>query len=204
MRRVSQHKQRLIEAATRLFRRHGFASTGINEILIESGAPKGSLYHYFPEGKIQIGEAAVHTAGAQVAAMLDELLATTQSAGDFLEAYAEHLAQWLRDSEFQEGCPIATTLLETTPQSDRIVSAGEAVIECWLARVSRAFERDGVSAEEARDCALAAISAFEGALLLARVQRSTRPLEAVVRHFGPRSGRALEVRRTAANDEPAC
>ena len=42
-----------------LFRRQGYAGTGLNDIVELSGAPKGSLYHYFPDGKASIAEAAV-------------------------------------------------------------------------------------------------------------------------------------------------
>jgi len=45
------HKENLVRTAMRLFRRQGYASTGLQQILAESGAPRGSLYHYFPGGK---------------------------------------------------------------------------------------------------------------------------------------------------------
>ena len=38
-----KHRGAIVRAAATLFRRHGFAATGINEIVAESGAPKGSL-----------------------------------------------------------------------------------------------------------------------------------------------------------------
>ena len=48
MGRAAAHKQNLVRTAMRLVRRQGYASTGLQQILAESGAPKGSLYHYFP------------------------------------------------------------------------------------------------------------------------------------------------------------
>ena len=59
-----RHRGAIVRAAATLFRRNGFAATGINEIAEVSGAPKGSLYHYFPDGKDQIAEAAIRFAGA--------------------------------------------------------------------------------------------------------------------------------------------
>lgn len=56
---VPRHRQPIINAAVALFRRQGFARTGLNEIEDISGAPKGSLYHYFPLGKSSIAVAAV-------------------------------------------------------------------------------------------------------------------------------------------------
>ncbi len=56
---LPKHRSAIIAAAAKLFRRQGYAATGINEIADAAGAPKGSLYHYFPDGKDQIAEAAV-------------------------------------------------------------------------------------------------------------------------------------------------
>ena len=44
-------RDRLVTAATRLFRQRGYDGTGVAEILAAAGVPKGSLYHYFPDGK---------------------------------------------------------------------------------------------------------------------------------------------------------
>ena len=67
------HKDNLTSTAMRLFRRQGYASTGLQQILAESRAPKGSLYYYFPNGKEQLGEAAVRLAGRLVGETLTEL-----------------------------------------------------------------------------------------------------------------------------------
>ena len=64
---VPKHREPITDAAVRLFRRKGYAATGLNEIVEVSGAPKGSLYHYFPEGKASIAVAAVEEAGRRVA-----------------------------------------------------------------------------------------------------------------------------------------
>lgn len=51
-------RDRLVQAATRLFRQRGYDGTGLTEILTEAGVPKGSLYHHFPEGKADLACAA--------------------------------------------------------------------------------------------------------------------------------------------------
>ena len=67
------HRQALVETAMRLFRRQGYASTGLNQILSESQAPKGSLYYYFPGGKEALAVAAVELAGSLLKDMLVRL-----------------------------------------------------------------------------------------------------------------------------------
>src|SRR5262245_34793894 len=101
----------------RLFRRQGYASTGLSQIVAESGAPKGSLYHYFPSGKEALGESAIALAGGLMQETLAALAARHREPAAFLRAYCRTMARWMEESGFASGCPIATTLLETAPQS---------------------------------------------------------------------------------------
>src|ERR1700759_4433398 len=101
----------MVESAVWLFRRQGYAATGLAEILAASGAPKGSLYHYFPGGKAEIGAAAVRRAGERVTATLTHLASSSSGAGELLARYLVLLAGWMRMSGFRDGCPITTTLL---------------------------------------------------------------------------------------------
>jgi len=182
--RTGKHRQRLLQTAVRLFRQKGYAATGLNEILARSGAPKGSLYHYFPGGKDEIGAEAVSAAGAVVARTLASLSTETRSGREFVAAYTALLGRWIEASDYRDGCPIATTLLETAPASEAITAAGGRVLAEWIRVISGAFARDGLDPAVAARRALVFVAAIEGALLLARVQRSTAPLEAVAREFG--------------------
>ncbi len=170
------HKQALVETAMRLFRRQGYASTGLAQILSESGAPKGSLYHYFPGGKEQLGEAAVVLAADRMAGTLAALAERHAAPEAFLKAYARTLAGWMEESDFRSGCPVATTLLETVPGSPRLAAVGERAFDAWIAIVADVFARDGRGRAVARRDAQLVVAAMEGALILARVRRSTRPV----------------------------
>ena len=44
MAQAPRHRDAIVQTAARLFRQQGFAATGLNQIVEESGAPKGSLY----------------------------------------------------------------------------------------------------------------------------------------------------------------
>lgn len=172
----SRHRSNILSAAITLFRRRGYAATGLKDILQESHAPKGSLYHYFPQGKEQLGEEAVLLAGSVVSQTLRQLAAEHESAADVLRAYGRMLANWLEASAFQDGCPLATTLLETTPQSSRMAAAGQHAFNQWIADIRGVLERQGADVETARRLAQLAIATIEGALLQARVQSSARPV----------------------------
>jgi len=179
-----RHRGAIVRAAAALFRRNGYAATGINEIADVSGAPKGSLYHYFPGGKDQIGEAAVRFAGAGVVATLEKLEHEHGSASAMIRAYCKLLAGWMAKSGFRDGCPIATTLLEAAPRSTDMATAGREAFAGWCAVIARALVRDGFGKAEARRLSILVVSSIEGALILARVEASAQPIEEVARALG--------------------
>jgi TetR/AcrR family transcriptional repressor of lmrAB and yxaGH operons len=174
--KASRHKQNLVRTAMRLFRRQGYASTGLQQIVAESGAPKGSLYHYFPTGKEALGESAVEMAGGLVREMLTGLALRHREPQAFLRAYCQVMAGWMAESGFRSGCPIATTLLETAPQSPAITAAGLGAIDGWIEVIAGVLARGGRPKREARSRAQLVVAAMEGALILARIRRSTRPI----------------------------
>ena len=176
-----KHRGAIVRAAATLFRRNGYAATGINEIAEVAGAPKGSLYHYFPDGKDQIGEAAVRFAGKGVVVTLEKLEQEHRTAAAMMQAYCRLLVGWMAKSGFRDGCPISTTLLESAPQSESIALAGREAFANWRAVIARALVRDGFSKVEARRLSTLAVSALEGSLILARVESSGEPIEAVGR-----------------------
>jgi TetR/AcrR family transcriptional repressor of lmrAB and yxaGH operons len=176
MANAAQHKDNLVRTAMRLFRQQGYASTGLLQILSESGAPKGSLYHYFPDGKEALGRAAVELAGDLIAEMLAGLAARHKTPRAFVKAYCETMAGWMEESEFRSGCPIATTMLETAPHSPALTAAGNKAIDRWIEIAASVFTRAGEPPREAKTKAQLLIATMEGALLLARMRQSPRPI----------------------------
>ncbi len=173
---AAKHRNSIIASAIRLFRQRGYAATGLNDILKHSGAPKGSLYHYFPGGKEQLGEEAVTVAAEVVTQTLTDLRSQHACAPDMLRGYGQLLAGWVTQAGFAEGCPIATTLLETTPQSPPLALAGQQAFARWCEVFVLQLRDDGVAAERAQRWAQLMICTVEGALLLSRVQASVLPI----------------------------
>jgi TetR/AcrR family transcriptional repressor of lmrAB and yxaGH operons len=165
-------RDRLLDSAVDLLQRQGYHGTGLNELLERSEAPRGSLYHYFPGGKEQIGAEAIARAGGQVAAAVAHLLRAKPSVADAVEALAGLLAAGLEASDFERGCPIATTALEVTPRSEPIRAAVQASFESWLAPLRERLEATGFDRGEAARRADLAIAALEGALVLARAREN--------------------------------
>jgi AcrR family transcriptional regulator len=173
---AAKHKESLVRTAMRLFRRQGYAATGLQQILAESGAPKGSLYHYFPNGKDALGEAAIGMAAGMIRELLADLAARHRQPKAFLRAYCKVMAGWMEESGFQSGCPIATTLLETAPQSPSITAAGRRAVDGWIEVVAGVLANGGMERREAWSTAQLIVAAMEGALILSRIRLSTRPI----------------------------
>ena len=180
----AKHRAAIVGAAIGLFRKNGYSATGMNDIVAESGAPKGSLYHYFPGGKAEIGAAAVTVAGEVTLTALQGLAAQAASPAAFIRGYFSWMGGGLERSGFRMGCPLATVLLETAPQDARMAAAGRAVFAQWAGVVAGVLARDGVAEDAALRLGSLAVSAIEGALLQARVAESLAPLEVVEAALG--------------------
>ena len=181
--RAALHKENLVQTAMRLFRRQGFAATGLQQILTESGAPKGSLYHYFPGGKDALAVAAVELAGRLISEELDRLAQQVESPEALLAAYADTLGRWMEEGSFTSGSPITTVLLECAPRNEAVTAVGRAAHDDWIRIIAEVYRTAGLEAEEAQERAELAIISFEGALILARVRESAAPLHLVARRL---------------------
>jgi TetR/AcrR family transcriptional repressor of lmrAB and yxaGH operons len=172
-------REAFIATTGRLLRRQGYASTGLNEIVARSGAPKGSLYFHFPGGKEELAVAAMQRAGEQLGAAIVAILSSSEDLGETLTRLVDALAAGLEASGYQDGCPIATVALEAATDSEAVRATAAASFDSWLESLQARLMQAGLSCSVARRRALLVLSAIEGALVLARAQRNLAPLEAV-------------------------
>ena len=170
-------RARLLDTMARLMQRQGFAATGLQQILRESGAPKGSLYHHFPGGKEQLAAEAVTLSGRRVAQAIDAMLDNITDPGEVTSAIAHALARQLSNSGFVEGCPLATVVLETPAGSTAIAVALDEAFSSWQQLLATRLRERGRTSTDAARLATFAMSAIEGALLLSRAHRRTDPLD---------------------------
>ena len=92
MPRPDRSRAALIDTAATLFRRQGYAATGLNQILDEAGVRPGSLYHHFPQGKQQLAAAVVDGAGAAIGGLLRRLLARDIPVADIVDRWVDVLS----------------------------------------------------------------------------------------------------------------
>jgi AcrR family transcriptional regulator len=179
--RGSTSRQRMIRSAAVLMRTRGVEATSFSEVLALAKAPRGSIYHHFPHGKAQLIEEATLYAGEFTALGLTAALAQDDAVAA-VRAFAHGWDQILEESDFAAGCPVVAATLE----GDRSPGAREAAalsFRRWEDLLTEGLERHIPSGERARSLATLVIAALEGAVVLARAERSTAPVERVAREL---------------------
>lgn len=171
-----QSRQRLVDATATLLQRQGYHATGLAEVVAESGAPRGSLYFYFPGGKEELACAALEASGARWREVLEAVVGSAEDPGEAVEAACRFLGESLAASGFVEGCPLATVGLEASHESERVRETIARHYDGWTSRIAARLEAAGVGREPARRLATFGLATIEGALLLSKVARSPTPL----------------------------
>jgi TetR/AcrR family transcriptional regulator, lmrAB and yxaGH operons repressor len=172
-------QQRMVESMLELIQIHGYAGTGLNAVLTHSGAPKGSLYFHFPEGKEQLGERAIGLAADHFEALIRGELESArpqQSAGRIAESMVGLLSDFLEANDFTVGCPVSVVALEMGAESERLRTACEAAYDRWIAPLTNFLVERGHDRRSARSTASSAISLVEGAMIIARARQDVQPL----------------------------
>ncbi|HEY3031278.1 MAG TPA: TetR/AcrR family transcriptional regulator [Bradyrhizobium sp.] len=176
MAKASDSKGKTLTAAAKLFRQQGYHGTALHDILAAGGSPRGSLYFHFPKGKEEIGAAALALSAEAVRQGIANAALASGSAENFLVSIVRAMAADLERSGYKEGCPIATTALETAAQSEVLGTATRNAFQKWELEIKRGLFGFGMSAGDADLAATMVLSQLEGALLLARTYRSLEPI----------------------------
>ncbi|MBV6703094.1 TetR/AcrR family transcriptional regulator [Kitasatospora aureofaciens] len=170
-------RARLIAGTRALIEAQGYFGTGVNHIVTESGAPRGSLYFHFPEGKDQLVAAALVQAGQEIEDLLKALAAEGVDAGTLVRRLTEIFAARLTQSGYTKGCPIATVALEAAGTNEPLRAVCAEVYGSWQRVLADRLEAEGFGPAEADTAAGQALALLEGAVLLASVRRSREPLD---------------------------
>lgn len=169
-------RERLIAAMATALQRRGFHGTGLNDLLVEAQAPKGVLYHHFPGGKTALAVAAIEATVARLSAALDQLIERKADPVAAMRSWWAGAQKQLEASAFECGCPLATVALESTADDAEIRAALARGFEQLRARLAQALAAAGLAPAPSRQIAALVVSAYEGALMQARVTGSVRPM----------------------------
>ncbi len=177
MPRPDRSRAALIDTAATLFRRQGYAATGLNQILDDAGVKPGSLYHHFPQGKQQLAAAVVDTEGAGIEQLLRRFLANDRPVADVVDRWIDLLVAGLAGDQ-RDGCPIEPIATESVNASPLVREASARAFRGWRVAVEDRLRSEGWSIAAAKQVAMAVISLIEGALILSRIDGDPAALNA--------------------------
>jgi TetR/AcrR family transcriptional repressor of lmrAB and yxaGH operons len=168
MPRPDRSRTALVDTAAVLFRRQGYAATGVNQILETAEVKAGSLYHHFPDGKQELAAAVVDDVGAGIERRLREFLDSGLPVTDIVDGWIDLMASGL-SADHRDGCPIEPIATESVNASPQVRNASARVFGGWRQAVTDRLRADDWSEQEAAQTALAVIALLEGALILSRI-----------------------------------
>jgi AcrR family transcriptional regulator len=164
-------RDRLIGATAELFRRQGYTGTGVKQIVEAAGAPFGSMYHFFPDGKEALGAETIRWSGAMYGQLIDLFYEPGADPAVSTRKFFDAAADTLRDTDYADACPIATVALEVASTSETLRAATAEVFESWLAAIDTRLVQAGLTKARARHLSVSLFSLLEGAFILARATR---------------------------------
>ncbi|MEU1403211.1 TetR/AcrR family transcriptional regulator [Streptomyces sp. NPDC005728] len=174
--RKSDSRERMISSAAELLGEQGAGATSIDRVLAHSGAPRGSVYHHFPEGRAQLIDEAVAFAGDVMARRI-----AAARAGDPVAAIDAFFTLWrerMIGSGFRSGCPVVAAAVAADEEGPRWADSAAAVFGRWQEDLSALLMTGGLPEARGRRLAAFILGAVEGAVVLCRAERSTAPLDA--------------------------
>jgi AcrR family transcriptional regulator len=171
-------RERILYASAELFRRQGYAGTGLKQIAAESEATLGSVYHFFPGGKEALADEVLRTGGRFFLALYEAIAADAPDLVSTVRDFFAGAGETLLATDFADACPIATVAGEIASTHEVLRVATAEVFESWLAALAEDAVEAGVSAERARPLAVSVLAVLEGAFLLSRSLRSVEPMQA--------------------------
>jgi TetR/AcrR family transcriptional regulator, lmrAB and yxaGH operons repressor len=171
----------MIEAAASLFEREGYSGAGLNAILEESEAPRGSLYFHFPGGKEELAIAAIEASSERLALDVMAALKGARKPANALARVVDLLAERLETSAFEKGCPIASVVSSSSAAPSAVREAASRALLDLEAKLAMFLAMHGAPEKDAERHAALLLAAIEGALVLGRIHRSTEPLARVAK-----------------------
>ena len=153
-------REKIVDAARRLFNRHGLNGVSIDEIMAEAGLTRGGFYNHFNAKDELYAEV--------VAGFLSCLSARRGPAGDRAELGAARafIAAYLSQARFDDrenSCPLMALPSDVARGGEPVKRAYRQVLEFMLANLE-----NGLSGPDARSRALAIASLCIGGMAVAR------------------------------------
>jgi TetR/AcrR family transcriptional repressor of nem operon len=173
-------REEIVKAGLKCLLERGYNGVGVQDITIAAGVPKGSFYNHF-DSKEALGAEIVERYGS--GSTRREILTDISIAPlERLRRHFERLNAIFADAKFERGCILGNFSAELSGQSDMIRASLRDLYGRWTSDLESAIgdaqqRGDVANKTAAADIAAFLLDAYEGALLRARVERTSRPFE---------------------------
>ena len=181
---MSSTRDQIIETTCELLEAQGYHGTGLNQILTESHAPKGSLYYHFPQGKEELVAEAIERTGALTAGRIRAGLAISDDAAEALRLFVRNIAEQVERSGFRAGGPLTMVAMETVNTSGRLNQTCRAAYTLLQEAFKEKLLACGYGEARATQLAVFINATIEGGIILSRTYHSGDPLRQVADELG--------------------
>jgi TetR/AcrR family transcriptional regulator, lmrAB and yxaGH operons repressor len=189
---TTNSRAKMVSSAASLIRTRGVSATSFSDVLADSGAPRGSIYHHFPDGKEQLAADAMRWTSERVLAYQRACPAIT--AAGVLECFIEMWRRTVLASGGAAGCVVAGVAIDTAAGEPALIDVVRSTFRSWVDLLAQQLQAVGVPSDRAAPIALATLAGMEGALILCRAEGDSGPLETV----------AAELMRLLPPEAPQC
>lgn len=176
---MSTKREQIIETTCQLIEMQGYHATGLNQILAQSGAPKGSLYYYFPDGKEELAVAAIERTSRDIERNIQQVMTAVPDPIAAINQFILGLAAAVEASGFRAGGPVTAMALEAASTNERLRLACRDAYRLWQDAFAARLRDGGLGAERAESLSALILASLEGAIILSRSQQDVRPLRQV-------------------------
>jgi AcrR family transcriptional regulator len=179
--RKTTTRERLITTAAELFRRQGYAQTGVNQIIREANATSGSFYHFFPAKEDLLLAVVNHLAEIFEVEIFDAAGKRSDDPLEELFAILDLYRLQLREGDFTFVSPMAGLSAEVSENHPEVRSRLAEIFAEWTARIERLLVDAGDRLPPSLDHASFArlvVCTMEGAVLGTRLNRDLAPFDA--------------------------
>ena len=167
----------MVRGAVSLIRTRGVSATSFSDVLAESGAPRGSIYHHFPDGKEQLAGDAIRWTSERVLAHQRACRATTPAG--VLDCFIDMWRQVVLASGGAAGCVVVGVAIDTVAADRPMIDLVRATFRSWVDLLAEQLVAVAVPGRRASRIAVAVVAGMEGALILCRAEGNSGPLETV-------------------------
>jgi AcrR family transcriptional regulator len=180
----------LLKGARQLLAEKGYAGMELRDVAERGKAPRGSIYHHFPGGKVQLAREAAELEGSTIRDLIERSL-EQRGLKQTLALFGDVFRRRVADYPERIGCPVAAVAL-ARPEDPELAAVATAAFQSWERPIAAALRDEGVNARDAEAFAGLVVSTVEGALLRARAAGSQEPLDSAIGGLGHALDRLLE------------